>query len=256
MRNLSAAELLAAWERSLGQSVARQALEILSAAFPDCSLEQLAEWSVGRRDACLLALRERLFGSRLEGVSVCPHCGRRVELSFQTADIRVDPVDDWRAGTSGRLTLKTDGYRVEFRLLNSSDLLAIEGGSDIAEARRNLLARCVHSAVHGGPDDQGVEPIEDAGQLPETVVAAVARRMSEADPQADTQLSLTCLDCGHQWLSTFDIAAYLAKEIRNWARHVLREVHDLASGYGWSEAEILSMSPTRRRAYLEMLGTG
>jgi hypothetical protein len=34
---------------------------------------------------------------------------------------------------------------------------------------------------------------------------------------------------------------------------VLREVHILASAYGWREDDILAMSPARRRIYLEML---
>jgi hypothetical protein len=32
----------------------------------------------------------------------------------------------------------------------------------------------------------------------------------------------------------------------------MREVHELASAYGWQEASILAMSSNRRNAYLEM----
>ena len=37
------------------------------------------------------------------------------------------------------------------------------------------------------------------------------------------------------------------------ARRLLLDVHQLASAYGWSEMEILSLSATRRNAYLEMV---
>ncbi len=60
MRNLSAAELLTAWERALGQSPVQQALVLLAAAYPEHSPEQLAQFSVGQRDACLLTLREHV----------------------------------------------------------------------------------------------------------------------------------------------------------------------------------------------------
>jgi hypothetical protein len=60
--------------------------------------------------------------------------------------------------------------------------------------------------------------------------------------------------CTYSWHAAFDIATYLATEVHTWASRQLREVHDLARAYGWSEAEILAMSPTRRRAYLELLG--
>jgi len=36
-------------------------------------------------------------------------------------------------------------------------------------------------------------------------------------------------------------------------RRLLVEVHALASAYGWSEQEILSLSDARRRLYLEMV---
>ena len=38
------------------------------------------------------------------------------------------------------------------------------------------------------------------------------------------------------------------------ARRLLPEVHALASSYGWSEKEILALSPARRRSYIALLG--
>jgi hypothetical protein len=52
----------------------------------------------------------------------------------------------------------------------------------------------------------------------------------------------------------FDIVSHLWTELDAWARRMLREVHALAATYGWSEAEILRMSATRRRAYLDLIG--
>ena len=42
-------------------------------------------------------------------------------------------------------------------------------------------------------------------------------------------------------------------EISARAQHLLREVHLLASAYGWSEQQILELSPTRRASYLRMV---
>jgi len=53
---------------------------------------------------------------------------------------------------------------------------------------------------------------------------------------------------------TFDILTYLWSEIEDWAQRLLLEVHTLALAYGWSERDILAMSPRRRRLYLEMVG--
>jgi hypothetical protein len=37
---------------------------------------------------------------------------------------------------------------------------------------------------------------------------------------------------------------------------VLAEIAELAAAFAWSEAEILALSPPRRRAYLELLRAG
>jgi hypothetical protein len=54
----------------------------------------------------------------------------------------------------------------------------------------------------------------------------------------------------------FDIVPYLWTEINAWAMRLLREIHSLATAYGWREADILAMSAVRRHWYLEMIGRG
>jgi len=56
----------------------------------------------------------------------------------------------------------------------------------------------------------------------------------------------------------FNYATFLASqrrtaEARDWAQRILADVNVLARAYGWSEREILSLSPTRRRHYLELV---
>jgi hypothetical protein len=88
MRALSASELLDAWERGLGQRLNERALTLLAATDPQNPLDALAKLSIGRRDAGLLSLREKIFGSRLISLADCPRCRERLELSFNTADIQ------------------------------------------------------------------------------------------------------------------------------------------------------------------------
>jgi hypothetical protein len=64
---------------------------------------------------------------------------------------------------------------------------------------------------------------------------------------------LNCSSCGHKWEAPFDIVAFFWTEINAAAHGLLREVHALASAYGWTESEILALSPARRRCYLEMV---
>ena len=55
--------------------------------------DNIADLSIGSRDACLLLLRERLFGSRLVNNAVCPECAGRIEWEQDIADIVVGTAD-------------------------------------------------------------------------------------------------------------------------------------------------------------------
>lgn len=255
MRNLSAAELVSVWERTVHRSPVQQALGLLSAVFPEHSMDRLARLSIGQRDALLLTLRERLFGPNLGGVVVCPRCGQRIELSCKVSDLRVEPAAlDVIDARDAALTLTMEGYQVEFRAPNSLDLTSIETSIDTNAAHRQLLSRCIQSVVRAGEDHDDARASNDVSRLPESLIDAIAERMAEADPQADTRLALSCPNCHHPWSATFDIATYVIKEIQRYVKYLLEEVHHLARAYGWREADILAMTPTRRRAYLQMLG--
>ena len=240
MRALATAELLEAWERGLELSPPQRALAILGASTPNSGPEALGRLTVGERDACLLTLREWTFGPRLAGTAQCLQCGEAVEFVFDVADVRQQP------GSAPPELVVTNGeFVVQCRLPSSSDLVAIHDCSDVGSARDMLAKRCI-AEVHR----QGVPCPFDG--LPEAVLDAVAEHMSRADPQADVQLALTCPACGHQWQSMFDIAAFFWDEVHAWARRTLREVHTLASAYGWRESDVLALSPRRRQVYLEM----
>jgi hypothetical protein len=77
--------------------------------------------------------------------------------------------------------------------------------------------------------------------------------MEALDPLAEIRISLTCPQCNHKWDAWFDIAGYFWAEIQDWAEKTLAAVHQLARAYGWSEGEILELSPVRRQLYLGMI---
>ena len=248
MRTLSTAEWLAIWERGAPGSPVQRALLLLEAACPEQSRESLASVAVGERDARLLALRERMFGAIFHGTATCPRCRDLLELSFSADDIRRAAANRSPA-ESGVTThrVQVNEYELRFRLPDSRDLEAIALVSDVSEARRMLFERCVVNIQHDGAKRAGNE-------VPDEVVRWVEQRMAEIDPQGDVQLSLTCPHCGHQWPAGFDIGSFLWSELHVWALRTLEDVHVLASAYGWHEADILTLSPWRRQAYLELVG--
>jgi len=250
MRSLSAAELLTVWERGLTQTPVQRALILLAAACGDTPASALMQLSIGQRDARLLTLREWAFGSRIDGIASCPACGERLELAFDLSEIRASPnlpAISAAHEEAEPFALSVADYVVCFRLPNSGDLFAIAGRDDVAAVRQQLFERCLLSAQRDGAE-------VSAADLPDDVVAATAARMAEADPQAEVRIAMTCPACIQQWQATFDIISYFWQEIDDWAKRILREVHTLASAYGWREADILALSPRRRQFYLEMVG--
>jgi hypothetical protein len=142
--------------------------------------------------------------------------------------------------------LGLDGYELCFRLPNSLDLAAISNSNDLSASQKLLLERCLSTAKYNGEH-------VSADQLPIEIVDAVVKRMAQADPQADVQFAISCLRCEHQWQASFDIASFFWNEINAWANRILKEVHTLASAYGWREMDILTMSPWRRQFYLNLI---
>lgn len=240
---LSASELLEAWERSAVEPPVRRGLALLASASPGMTPEQLARLSVGERDARLLQLREAVFGPRLSGLAHCPACGETVESEFTAPSlggVTGDTVPEF-------LALSAEGFEVRFRLPNTLDLEAAAAVAESGGAKGRLLERCVIRAEQGG------QPI-GAAALPPSVVQALSEAMEAADPQANIELALACPSCGHRWSAALDIGSFFWAELNSWAGRTLREVHLLASAYGWTEAEVLALSSWRRQAYLQMVG--
>lgn len=240
MRALTAAELLDAWEDGLSMPPTRRTLALLERACPELSAQELLKLPIGRRDARLLDLRDMLLGAELTAVAYCPACGGQLESAFRSDQIRTAPQADEPVHVA-----EADEYRVVFRLATSADLLALSQNIDSARARRVLLQRCVVEATH---DDGNIE----ASVLPLRVSAVITARMAAADPQADVELALSCPGCFHAWSAPFDIGSYFWQEISAWAKLMLRSVHVLARAYGWREADVLALTPTRRQIYLEL----
>lgn len=241
---LTARDLLDLWERGLVKNPLQRALDLLAAAYPELSSEQLKNLPIGQRDLRLLAVREALFGQRLNCLTSCPTCSEHLELTFDIDQLRAVPLS---LASVKMYSLTTGGCEIQFRLPNSEDVSRIADLSNAAEARRALFEKCVKQASRAGV---AISP----GDLSEEIILATADRMAEIDPQADMHIAITCPACSRQWSTSFDIVSYLWIEIHAWAVRVLHEIHHLASSYGWREADILALSPMRRQLYLELIG--
>jgi hypothetical protein len=239
------AALLEAWETARSRVYPLRGTALLAAAEPGHDERALASLPLGEVARRLLVLHAQWFGGALVSVCVCPDCGESVEA-------RCDPVALRAAAPEPPpvvpLTLDAHGYAVRYRLPAPLDLAYAARAGTAYAARRLLLERCVLEAVHHGVRCA-------AANLPEQVVAALAAAMEAADPLAEISLEIGCPACGATWTAVLEPERFLLAAVEETARDVLRDVHQLARAYGWSEAESLALSRARRRAYLDLIGT-
>lgn len=224
------------WERGRREHAVDRALTML-AALTGRPRQELAAISVERRDILLLDWRCRLFGPVLVGYTACSGCGCGVDVSLTAADLE-EPEEHF--------VVEVAGLSHAVRLPTSLDLLAIAGCENIEAARRVLIRRCLQDSSADG-ENQAVPDVDGEA----VAVAAEAELDRRAEVSAG-MVELCCPDCGRGWTAELDVAAFAWREIEILAGRLLREVDVLARRYGWSEQEILGLSPGRRRFYLEL----
>ncbi|MGW7385544.1 T4 family baseplate hub assembly chaperone [Streptomyces sp. NPDC054794] len=233
-----AAGLLATWEAGLAEAPAGRAVLLHGTARPDLDPAALLTVPVGERESDLFALRRALFGERMQVRMECHACSADMEFDLDAGEFAKS------LGAAGEsvVRLSEDGWDLAFRLPAAADLTA---AARAADPRAALLAGCLVSAVRDGT-------AVTADALPAPVQRRIADAVEAADPGADVTLNVGCPECGTATRAELDIASYLWTELDTWARDVLLDVHLLATAYGWSEPEILALSPLRRRYYLEL----
>lgn len=241
MRIPTQAELVRYWEQASGRSSVERAL--LLCACSEEERDELAALSIGQRDGRLLELYRGLFGPYLDAFAVCPECAEPLEYRLAVGSLLCA-----QERAAEELRVESESAVIALRVPNSFDLEAIEGCADAGHARNVLLQRCVVSAAVGG---QRVAP----EMLPESILEQVDARLAEADRQAELTIQLQCSACAHAWQVLLDIERFLWLKISALAKRLLGEVHILASAYGWSEHDILSLAPVRRQFYLDMVGS-
>ena len=227
MARTSARRLLDGWEAVRGQPLPLRAAA-LAALAANASPDAVMHWPIARRDRALFDLRADLFGDTVDAVTACPACGEALELQVALSSLRPaarGAAGRWRALRLGR-------QRIRWRLPDSADLLAVSGLATVPEVRAALLARCIDA------DDPAVRE-RAAARLP-------------AEP-TDVRFDLTCPSCAAAWQAPFDIAAFTWREVEAWAGRTLADIHVIAGAYGWTEDEILRLSPSRRHAYVGMI---
>jgi hypothetical protein len=236
-----AKRLLTLWERALpARPVERTAL-ILQALGGESVASSVTALTLGERHRALLRVRCALFGSEFAAAIVCPTCGERL-----TARFCADDVAGGRVESAVDITWMCDDATLTLRAPTLGDLLHAADAVDVELAWQCIVRRCITSAARG-------HQRLDIGDLPIATLEAVGAQLERIDPDSRHTLQVNCDACGESAEHSLDLGAFLWHEIEAQALRLLREVAQLARGYGWCESDILAMTPLRRAAYLEML---
>lgn len=224
--------MLDLWERGAGLHPIDQGLMLLGAVNPEVSYESLAEWPLGLRNCALAELRCTVAGANLQGWVSCPECEEKLEFEMDGRALVAPPE------ITSKQSLTVRGH--SFRLPTSRDLALALRETDEGLAAVRLLENCRLDAGEAATwSDADIEAIEDG--------------MAAADPMAETRLTFQCSNCAHEWDEPLDVVSFVWTGIEAMAKRILGEIHSLASAYGWTETEILSLSERRRSLYLEMV---
>lgn len=223
---------------SVDTATAISLLDRLLVRAPGSAAETLkaSELTASDRDRLLVAVYERTYGPRIESTARCTLCGNLFDLAF-TIENLLAALNT--AASSASAEPQPDGtFRLPnglcFRLPTGEDELAV-AGLPPEEAEHALLNRCV------------IEPKEaiDFG--------AVQEAMEEVAPVLNLDLDAQCPECGGRQSVHFDVQFYLLRALEQERRKIAREVHRLAVAYGWSLDEILGLSRSQRRMFVELI---
>lgn len=217
-----------------------RALMLLRLALPGEA--EPAALPLALRDHHLLAQRRATFGDSIACLADCPRCAATQEFTLSATALMAGLED----APMEPEELVLEGWRLTLRPLRSLDLAAAARAAGLAQAEAILASQALfHAEGPGG---------ETREALPARLWPAIAARVAEREAEAEAALDLRCPECGAGWTASFDIGAIFWKEVEADAHRLLAEIAILAERFGWSEDDLLAMSATRRRAYLDLLG--
>jgi hypothetical protein len=170
----------------------------------------------------------------------CPQaaCQRALELALPFARLAV------YAGVAPANIVqfpRPDAPPLALRLPTGRDQAAWQSQSYATQ--EEALAAIVGSLITGSSS-----AAEDIARL-----APLAAAMEEADPLVAFSVNARCPHCAHDDDLPLDLEGICVQKLKMHQRAILRDVHDLATRYGWSEAEVLSVPASRRAQYRQLI---
>jgi len=192
--------------------------------------------SAADRDRMLAGVYRGAFGDRIESTLTCRECGRPFDLHFSLRELMQTLEEraargDWKPDGDGHFE-SAGGER--FRLPTGRDELDV-AGLPASESGAVLFNRCTEG--RGWPG--GLQAFEET--------------LETVAPLIDLELLARCPECNSVQPVQFEIQGYLLSAILAERRQLRVEIHRIAKAYGWSLHEILSLTRSDRRHFVELV---
>lgn len=229
-----------------------------------------AAWNlpVGARIARLLRIVALTTeGDEISAVATCPRadCRGGFEIALPFARLCPDADANPPAGNVVPFALPGSEEMWTLRFPTGRDQVRWRNGryATTAEAQdaimRSLLVRH-ETPVPPRQEKRGERDRAATGagpSVPERLspadLASLAAAMDAADPLVAFAVRTKCPHCDREVEVGVDLEAVALAELARSRRTLLRQVHALATRYGWSEAEVLAVPGVRRREYLRLI---
>ena len=207
-------------------------------------------WSmtVGDRIAALLTLVAFEVGSELTVALQCSHpsCGKQFEAVLDIQRL-LDAHRDAMKTPPGVVTV--DSVDHVFRRPTGHDQHRWSGldysSTDVVQ--REVLSTLL---VEPGVVDQSTL---FKGSLDIVELDEIEQGLQQVDPLVSLELELECPFCGTVAMYVVDLQAACLNRLERMQRALLRTIHQLATHYHWTEAEIMAIPPRRRAKYLALI---
>lgn len=205
----------------------RPATAELARALPSGTREWLLQWSAHR-----LNPGTRWFEA------ACSHCGAPYDVALDLA------LPVYRAADGGRteVTVETSLGTRAFAIPTGAHEEQLANGSAAGDPRRAFAALCGLSR----------DAIADAAQFGEHDLQLIDEALEAASPDAADAIKAVCPDCGAETESRIDPLLFAFPD----ESRILRDMHVIASAYGWPPDAILKLSARHRAFHVGMIAGG
>ncbi len=181
----------------------------------------------------LLALTESADRLPVQARCTDPACAVDFEMELPLAAL----VDQTQDPVPLKVVLP-DKRTLSLRRPSGEDLRNWQGAR--YASRREAVLAMIDALVVGGPVTPADEPV-------------LAEALSAWDPLVAFTVSCQCPVCGVDNDVQLDLESIALARLDARQRALLRDVHQLASHYGWTESEVLAIAPARRARYLALI---